>query len=202
MRHRDNAGNEGLLESGGAQWMTAGRGIVHSEMPEQTDGLMKGFQLWVNLPADQKMCAPRYQDLNPSDIAVTDLEGIGRLKVIAGEAFGITGPVDEIVTKPLFLDLDMDANASVDIPISSGQTAFLYIFEGQVHLDGETIETNRLVVLEDGEGITVQTGSRGGRFILLAADPIEEPIARYGPFVMNTQQEIQQAFEDFRAGKF
>ncbi|MDV7339879.1 pirin family protein [Terasakiella sp. A23] len=202
MRHRDNAGNEGLLESGGAQWMTAGRGIVHSEMPEQTDGLMKGFQLWVNLPADQKMTAPRYQDLAPGDIPTSDLKGIGHLKVIAGEAFGVTGPVSEIVTKPLFIDLDMEANASVDIPIPAGQTAFLYIFEGKLHLDGETVETNRLVILEDGDVLSLQTGNQNGRFILLAADPINEPVARYGPFVMNTQQELQQAFDDFRAGKF
>jgi len=202
MRHRDNAGNEGLLETGGAQWMTAGRGLIHSEMPEQTDGLMKGFQLWVNLPADQKMIAPRYQDLAPDDIASKELDGVGTLKVIAGDAFGVTGPVSEIVTKPLFIDLEMDANADVEIPIPAGQTAFLYIFEGKMHLDGETIETNRLVTLDDGDGISIKAGSKGARFILLAADPIKEPIARYGPFVMNTQEEIYQAFDDFRAGKF
>lgn len=202
MRHRDNAGNEGLLETGGAQWMTAGRGLIHSEMPEQTDGLMKGFQLWVNLPADQKMIAPRYQDLAPDDIPSKVLDGIGTLKVIAGTAFGVTGPVSEIVTKPLFIDLEMDANADVEIPIPAGQTAFLYIFEGKMHLDGETIETNRLVTLDDGDGVSIKAGSKGARFILLAADPIKEPIARYGPFVMNTQEEIYQAFDDFRAGKF
>ncbi|NVK18693.1 MAG: pirin family protein [Methylocystaceae bacterium] len=202
MRHRDNAGNEGLLETGGAQWMTAGRGLIHSEMPEQTDGLMKGFQLWVNLPADQKMIAPRYQDLSPDDIPSKELDGIGTLKVIAGVAFGVTGPVSKIVTKPLFLDLDMKPHAEIEIPIPKGQTSFLYIFEGKMHLDGETIETNRLVTLEDGEVVSITAGSKGARFILLAADPIKEPIARYGPFVMNTQEEIYQAFDDFRAGKF
>jgi redox-sensitive bicupin YhaK (pirin superfamily) len=202
MRHRDNAGNEGLLETGGAQWMTAGRGIVHSEMPEQTDGLMKGFQLWVNLPSSHKMCAPRYQDLSPHDIAVKDLEGVGTLKVIAGELFDTKGPVSEIITKPLFIDLDLNAGAEIDIPVPAGQSAFLYVFEGSLHLDGADIETDRLVTLEDGDTLSVKAGAEGGRFILLAADPINEPIARYGPFVMNTREEIQQAFDDYRAGKF
>ena len=202
MRHRDNAGNEGLLGSGGAQWMTAGRGLVHSEMPEQTDGLMKGFQLWVNLPASQKMIAPRYQDINPEEIPVKELDGIGTLKVIAGELFGVTGPVSEIATKPLFIDLDLKPDQEIKIPIAQGKTAFMFIFEGTIHVDGETVETDRLVILEDGDQVSVKAGLNGGRFILLAADPINEPIARYGPFVMNTQEEIYQAFDDFRAGKF
>lgn len=202
MRHRDNAGNEGLLGSGGAQWMTAGRGLVHSEMPEQTDGLMKGFQLWVNLPASQKMIAPRYQDINPEEIPVKELDGIGTLKVIAGDLFGVTGPVSEIATKPLFIDLDLKPDQEIDIPIAQGKTAFMFIFEGTIHVDGETVETDRLVILEDGDQVSVKAGLNGGRFILLAADPIKEPIARYGPFVMNTQEEIYQAFDDFRAGKF
>ncbi len=202
MRHRDNAGNEGLLETGGAQWMTAGRGIVHSEMPEQTDGLMKGFQLWVNLPADQKMTVPRYQDISPGDIPKKELAGIGTVKVIAGELFETTGPVGEIVTKPLFADIDLTGYAELDIPVSQGQTAFLYLFEGSLHLDGEDIETDRLVTLDDGDTLRVKAGPKGGRFILLSADPIEEPIARYGPFVMNTREEIQQAFDDYKAGKF
>ena len=202
MRHRDNAGNEGLLETGGAQWMTAGRGIVHSEMPEQTDGLMKGFQLWVNLPADQKMCEPRYQDLTPKDISVKELEGVGTLKVIAGNLFDTEGPVSEIVTQPLFVDLDLKPGAGLDIPVPAGQSSFLYLFEGELHLDGENIETDRLVVLEDGDLLSVKARDNGARFILLAANPIREPIARYGPFVMNTREEIYQAFEDYKAGKF
>ncbi|WP_135081279.1 pirin family protein [Terasakiella sp. SH-1] len=202
MRHRDSAGNEGLLETGGAQWMTAGRGIVHSEMPEQTDGLMKGFQLWVNLPADQKMTAPRYQDLSAQDIVVKEIDGVGTLKVIAGEILGLKGPVQEIVTKPIFLDLAMQAESKIDLPLPEGQSAFLYAFEGSIHLDGEDIETDRLVTLEDGDVLSVKAGPEGGRFILLSADPIKEPIARHGPFVMNTREEIYQAFEDFRAGKF
>ncbi|WP_417793755.1 pirin family protein [Terasakiella pusilla] len=202
MRHRDNVGNEGLLNSGGAQWMTAGRGIIHSEMPEQTDGLMKGFQLWVNLPARHKMTEPRYQDIDPRDIPSKELDGIGTLKVIAGEAFGVTGAVSQIVTKPMFIDLAMKPNVEVNIPIPAGQTAFLFLFEGKIHLDCEEIETNRLVTLDDGDAVKVKSGPRGARFIAVAADPINEPIARYGPFVMNTQEEIYQAFDDFRAGRF
>lgn len=202
MRHQDNAGNEGILETGGAQWMTAGRGIVHSEMPEQTDGLMKGFQLWVNLPADQKMCDPRYQDIHPDQIPEKDLDGLGTLKVIAGELFGIQGPVSEIITQPLFIDLALKEHAEIDIPISTVKSAFLYIFEGGLHLDGEDIEKDRLVVLEDGDQLSVKAGPQGGRFILLAANPINEPVARGGPFVMNTRQEIIQAFDDYNNGQF
>jgi len=202
MRHRDNAGNEGLLETGGAQWMTAGRGIVHSEMPEQTDGLMKGFQLWVNLPASHKMVEPRYQDLAASDIPEKEIEGAGTVKIIAGELFDTVGPVSEIVTKPLFADFHLDAFGQVNIPIPAGQSAFIYIYEGNLRLDCEDVETNRLVTLEDGDFLNVKACKTGVKFILLAADPINEPIARYGPFVMNTEDEIHQAFADYRAGKF
>jgi len=202
MRHRDNAGNEGLLDSGSVQWMTAGRGIVHSEMPEQTDGLMKGFQLWVNLPAKDKMCDPRYQDIAPDNISEKEIEGVGTLKVIAGKLFNVTGPVSEIVTKPLFIDLDMKPDAEIDLPIASGKSAFLYIFEGSLHIDCENIETDRLVTFEKGDTLKIKAGSKGGRFILLAADPIKEPIERYGPFVMNSKEEIYQAFDDYKAGKF
>jgi len=200
MRHRDSAGNEGLLESGGAQWMTAGRGLVHSEMPEQTDGLMKGFQLWVNLPAAQKMIDPRYQDIQPDDIPTQEIDGVATLKVIAGEIFGVTGPINDVATKPLFIDLDINPDSEVILPISKGKTAFLYIFEGSLHLDCETIETDRLVILDDGDELKIHSGKDGGRFILLAADPIKEPIARHGPFVMNTREEIYQAFQDVQNG--
>jgi redox-sensitive bicupin YhaK (pirin superfamily) len=202
MRHQDNAGNEGLLKDGAVQWMTAGRGIIHSEMPEQSDGLMRGFQIWVNLPAKDKMIAPRYQDLQPEEFELHDLEGVGKLKVITGSAFGITGPVNEIVTQPLLLDLDMQPNAQVIIPVEQGKTAFLYVFDGEIHVDCETIPTDRLVIFDDGDQVEIKTGGKSGRFILMAANPIKEPIARHGPFVMNTQEEIYQAFEDFQAGRF
>lgn len=202
MRHRDNAGNEGLLEAGSAQWMTAGRGIVHSEMPEQTDGLMKGFQLWVNLPAAQKMCAPRYQDIPPEDIVSQKLENIGTLKVIAGEIFNLTGPVSGIITQPLFIDLEMQANSEIEIPIELGKSSFIYIFEGSLDVDCERISSDHLVTFTDGEALLIKSGNKGVRFILLAADPLKEPIARHGPFVMNTREEIYQAFDDYRDGKF
>lgn len=203
MRHRDSSGNEGLLESGGAQWMTAGRGLVHSEMPEQSDGLMKGFQIWVNLPAAQKMIDPRYQDIAPDEIAVRDLDGKGILKVIAGEVLGTVGPVSDIVTRPLFIDVTLNAGAELTLPVSQDKTALLYVFEGSLHLDCEDIETDRLVILEDdGDELVVRGGKNGGRFVLLAADPIGEPIARHGPFVMNTREELYQAFEDFQNGRF
>lgn len=202
MGHGDHMGNKGLLESGGAQWMTAGKGIIHSEMPEQTDGLMKGFQIWVNLPASHKMIAPRYQDLAPEEIPTQTLDGVGTLKVIAGTAFETTGPVSEIITNPLFIDLALDPMATIDIPIPQGQTAFAFVFEGSIKVDNAEVNTNKLVIFEDGDVISVEAGKEGGRFILLAADPINEPVARYGPFVMNTREELYQAFEDFQNGRF
>ncbi|WP_419798332.1 MAG: pirin family protein [Terasakiella sp.] len=202
MRHRDSAGNEGLLETGGAQWMTAGRGLVHSEMPEQSDGLMKGFQIWVNLPADKKMIPPRYQDIQPDTIPTAHIEDRAEVKVIAGELFDLVGPISDIATKPLFIDVVLKPNQELSLPVPEGQTAFLYIYEGKMHLDGEDIETDRLVILEDGDEVSVRSCTQETRFILLAADPICEPIVRYGPFVMNSREEIYQAFEDFKNGSF
>lgn len=202
MRHRDSAGNEGLLETGGAQWMTAGRGLVHSEMPEQSDGLMKGFQIWVNLPADKKMIPPRYQDIQPDMISTAYIEDRAEVKVIAGEFFDLVGPISDIATKPLFIDVVLKPNQDLSLPVPEGQTAFLYIYEGKMHLDGEDIETDRLVILEDGDEVNVRSCTQETRFILLAADPICEPIVRYGPFVMNSREEIYQAFEDFKNGSF
>jgi len=202
MRHRDSVGNEGVLETGGAQWMTAGRGLVHSEMPEQNEGLMKGFQIWVNLPADKKMIQPRYQDIQPDIIPIARIEGRAEVKVIAGELFDLVGPISDIVTKPLFIDVILKPNQELNLPVAEGKTAFLYIYEGKIHLDGEDIETDRLVILEDGDEINVRSCTQESRFILLAADPICEPIVRYGPFVMNSREEIYQAFEDFKNGNF
>jgi len=202
MRHEDHMGNKGLLKTGGAQWLTAGRGIVHSEMPEQTEGLMQGFQIWINLPASHKMMPPRYQDIEPDEIPVKTLDDIGDVKVIAGTAFETTGPVTGIITNPLFIDVDLKPNAPFNLPIPQGQTTFLFIFEGGIHLDSADIVTNRLVVLEDGDHLEVTGSGQGGRFILVSADPIKEPVARYGPFVMNTREELYQAFEDFQSGRF
>ena len=204
MRHRDHVGNEGELVAGSVQWMTAGRGIVHSEMPLQKDGLMWGFQLWVNLPARSKMTAPRYQDIPPEKIPEVELAPGVRARVIAGEAAGVRGPVEGIVTQPLYLDVRMEPRSLATLVLTPGHAACAYVYEGQVALGADTkaqeIAAGRLAVLGDGDRLTAVTGGAAGRFLLLAARPLREPIARYGPFVMNTREEIVQAVEDYRSG--
>ncbi|MDZ4350635.1 MAG: pirin family protein [Xanthomonadaceae bacterium] len=205
MRHRDNHGNEGLLVPGAVQWMTAGRGIVHSEMPEQEHGRMRGFQLWVNLPAREKMSAPRYQEFGPERIAVVEPAPGARAKVIAGELGGIRGAIDQPATDPLYLDLELDEAAQVGLPVPHGHTAFVYVYEGAVELGGavgETVlEAGQLATLTDGDGLALRA-ARASRLIVVAGRPLNEPVARYGPFVMNTRAELQQAFSDYQAGRF
>jgi hypothetical protein len=203
MRHRDNAGNEGLLGPGSVQWMTAGRGIVHSEMPEQDSGLMQGFQLWVNLPAKDKMTAPRYQDIAADRIPEVDLGGGAHAKVLAGEVAGVRGPVDPGETAPIFLDIKLDAGGSARIPLPEGHNGFFYVFEGeaQVGEPGERLAMGRIGVLSPGGEVSLASPG-GARLILVAGKPLREPVAKYGPFVMNTQAELMQAFEDYRAGRF
>jgi len=202
MRHGDNKGNGGQLLPGGAQWMTAGRGIVHSEMPEQKEGLMRGFQLWVNLPAADKMCEPRYQNFTPEDVPEVTQDNGTRVRIVAGSLDGIEGAVRGIAANPTYLDVKMPANATFNYDLAIDHTAFLYVFEGEVSVEGKQIDLSTLAVLEDGDSLAVKTGDAEGRFILVAGAPLNEPVARYGPFVMNTREEIQQAFEDYRAGKF
>jgi len=203
MRHGDNQGNSGLLQSGSVQWMTAGRGIVHSEMPEQEEGLMRGFQLWVNLPASDKMSAPRYQDIAPEKIPeVEPAQGV-KVRVVAGRFGETRGPVDGIVTQPLYLDIALAPGASVEVPVPQGHNAFAYVFEGNgVVLGGERLERSELAVLSDGDSVGLAAGDTAVRVLLVAGKPLREPVARYGPFVMNTRQEILQAVEDFNAGRF
>lgn len=198
MRHHDNQGNSGLLTAGSVQWMTAGRGIVHSEMPEQEDGLMWGFQLWVNLPARDKMMPPRYQDIPPEDVPEVVVSG-GKVRVIAGEFGGVTGPVAGIVTAPLYLDVRLAGEGALEAAVPAGHHAFLYVYEGALSVGGRSLERGLLAVLDDGEAVRLE--GRGSA-ILVAALPLREPVARYGPFVMNTQAEIHQAFADYRAGRF
>jgi len=205
MRHQDHKGNQGELVAGSVQWMTAGRGIVHSEMPRQKDGLLWGFQLWVNLPAKDKMSAPRYQDIPPERIPeVSSTEGV-RVRVIAGESGGARGPVEGIVTQPLYLEVGMDAGTRFEHPVPAAHSAFAYVFAGEAEFEDKngrrSIAAGTLAVLGDGDRVAVVTAVAPARFILLAARPLGEPIARYGPFVMNTREEIMQAVEDFRAGK-
>ena len=203
MRHRDSVGNEGHLRAGGVQWMTAGRGIIHSEMPEQENGLMWGFQLWVNLPAKHKMTQPRYQDLDAADIPQITLPG-GVMRLIAGDAGGPTGAVKDIVTEPLMLDITLSADCGHIQTIPEGHNAFVYVFEGKglFGKSSQKLAQSQLGVLnQTGDQLKIATDS-GVRFLLLAGKPIGEPIARRGPFVMNTEQEVYQAFLDFQTGEF
>ena len=203
MRHKDNAGNEGLLGPGSVQWMTAGRGIVHSEMPEQESGLMQGFQLWVNLPAKDKMTAPRYQDIAADRVPTVDLGHGVSVRVLAGEIAGVKGPVDPGATQPIFLDVTLPAGSSATIPLPEGHNAFAYVYEdaASVGEPAELLARGRIGVLSPGDA--VKLGSEAGaRLILVAGKPLREPVAKYGPFVMNTRAELEQAFADYRAGRF
>jgi redox-sensitive bicupin YhaK (pirin superfamily) len=204
LRHRDNKGNEGLLTAGSVQWMTAGRGIVHSEMPEQEQGLMQGFQLWVNLPAQDKMTAPRYQDIAPDRIPSLEPEKGVRAKVIAGALGPVRGPVQPGSTEPLFLDLDLDPGAAVTVPLPPAHNAFVYVFEGEAAVGepARSLPAGSVGVMSHGSSVKVAAGAGGGRLILVAGKPIGEPVAKYGPFVMNTEEELRQAVQDFQAGRF
>jgi hypothetical protein len=206
MRHRDNHGNEGLLVPGAVQWMTAGRGIVHSEMPEQQEGRMRGFQLWVNLPASQKMSAPRYQEFGPERIPeLTPADGV-RVKLIAGEIDGVRGPVTQPATDPLYVDVNLGVGARFTQVLPARHHAFVYVYEGAARVgEGDhatRVDTRELAVLGEGGRLVLTGESPDTRAIVVAGRPIGEPVARYGPFVMNTREEIMQAFEDFKAGRF
>ena len=201
MEHADHAGNRGLLTSGGAQWMTAGRGIIHSETPRQEDGLMWGFQLWVNLPAASKMTAPRYQDIDPSSIPEVKMER-GTVRVIAGTFASITGPVKGIVTDPTYLDVRLETSGQFETSLPDDHTAFIYAYEGRGLIGSTPLSPKTLAVLSKGDTIRASAPDSEFRFLCIAARPLNEPIARYGPFVMNTREEIHQAFDDFRNGRF
>lgn len=201
MRHHDHKGNVGLLQPGSVQWMTAGRGIVHSEMPEQEDGLMWGFQLWVNLPAKDKMMEPRYQEFAPEAIPEVTVDG-ARVRVIAGTVRGIEGPVRGVATRPIYLDIALAPNSAFDAPVPAGHAAFAYVFDGAVEIDGRGVSRGELAVLGEGDVARLRTAAEAGRLILVAGRPLGEPVAKYGPFVMNTPQQIREAIEDFNAGRF
>jgi redox-sensitive bicupin YhaK (pirin superfamily) len=208
MRHRDSAGNEGLLQNGGVQWMTAGRGLIHSELPEQEEGRMEGFQLWLNLPAADKMGTPGYRDIPTGEIPELHLPGV-TARVIAGESHGVAGAVQKAHTEPLYLDLHLAPGASFEQVLPAGHNAFVYVYRGELDIDADAAPTRvpreRMAVLAnapDRDGVRVRAGADGARALLVAGRPLNEPIAQYGPFVMNKQAEIFQAVEDFRAGKF
>lgn len=202
MRHFDNKGNSGLLEPGGAQWMTAGSGLIHSEMPEQTDGLMRGFQIWVNLPAAEKMAPPRYQDYAPDQIPETTLADGVTLKVVAGSAGGITGSVNGVSRQPLLVDVTLPAGTSWRHAVDAKATVLVHVFEGEAVIGGREVAAAHMAVMGPGDDVEIKAGPDGARVLILAARPIGEPVARAGPFVMNTRAEIEQAFMDYQAGRF
>ena len=202
MRHRDSAGHEGLLENGGVQWMTAGRGVIHSEIPEQENGVMEGFQLWLNLPAEKKMCEPWYRDFASASIPEYVTENGVTVRVIAGISNGTEGVVTREQTSPLYLDVHLPAGADFSTGVPLSHNAFVYVYRGEVTIAGTTVASQRMGILSNtGDRVTV-SATTDARLILIAGRPLNEPIAQYGPFVMNTQQQINQALDDFRSGRF
>lgn len=204
MRHKDNAGNEGVIEPGGVQWMTAGKGIIHSEMPEQEDGLLAGFQLWVNLPAKDKMTEPKYQERTAKEIHQEVRDDGSKLKVIAGKTGqGTEGVIKNDFVNPIYWDIELPAKVNFTDVVTEGHNAFIYVIEGQVKIGntGNQISSGQLAVLDDGNQVSI-ISEVASRFLLIAGKPIGEPIERAGPFVMNTKAEIQQAFHDYKSGQF
>jgi redox-sensitive bicupin YhaK (pirin superfamily) len=202
MEHKDSVGNRGRLGPGSAQWMTAGRGIVHSEMPKQERGRMWGFQLWVNLPAARKMIPPRYQDIPTDRIAQTTHEG-AQVRVVAGSCLGLTGPVQGIDVDPTFIDVSLDKGALFSQPLPETHNAFVYLTQGSMRIgpSKRQVQKGELAVLGPGSRFVAEGISGGGRALVFAGRPLGEPVARYGPFVMNTDAEIQQAIDDYRSGR-
>jgi redox-sensitive bicupin YhaK (pirin superfamily) len=207
MRHQDSAGHEGLLQNGGVQWMTAGRGLVHSEMPEQEEGVMEGFQLWLNLRGADKMCPPWYRDIQSAEIPeVTNAQGV-LARVIAGHSHGTTGAMQREHTEPLYLDLRWPAaTATFEQPLADTHNAFLYVYRGSVEVvdaqdQASTVPLHRMAILaNEGDGVTLRA-SANAQAIVIAGKPLREPIAQYGPFVMNTREQLMQAVDDFRNGR-
>ncbi len=203
MRHEDDAGHRGDLGPGDVQWMTAGRGIVHSEMPQQTEGRMRGFQLWINLPAAEKMKPAAYRDIPAGTIPRAVLDGGGEIRVIAGTYAQTTGPIHGLSTDPLFLDVRLPPDQAAEIPTTPGHHAFVYVYEGTLRIGvrEETLPQRAAGLLSDGDTIRLVAGPDGASALVLAGKPIGEPIVQHGPFVMNTREEIEQALADYRDGK-
>lgn len=204
IRHRDSAGNEGLVSDGGVQWMTAGRGVIHSETPEQTAGRMAGFQLWLNLPAKEKMREPWYRDVQGADVPEFERDGV-TVRVIAGASHGVQGAVQRDVTEPLYLDVHLPAGASFEQPLPATHNAFVYVYEGALKFESGCLQpAGRMAILANtagSDGVRLTAGDQPARAILVAGKPLGEPIAQYGPFVMNTEAELVQAVRDFQAGR-
>ena len=206
IEHGDSMGNRGVIRSGDVQWMTAGSGIVHQEMPQGSDsGLMWGFQLWANLPASHKMMAPRYRDIKAADIPQVTLDNGARIKIICGSISTVTGPVQDIVIEPQYLDITVPPGMTFYHPIDPDHTAFVYVFAGDGFFDEpkkKCIRPETLVLFEAGDAIGAEAGEDGLRFILVSGNPLNEPVAWQGPIVMNTQKELEIAFREFREGTF
>ncbi len=202
MRHKDSAGNEGLLENGGVQWMTAGRGVIHSEMPEQTEGVMEGFQLWVNLPAKHKMDMPWYQDFARAEIPEYVTASGVMVRVIAGVSNGVKGVITREDTEPVYMDVHLPAGATFQTELPITHNAFIYVYRGEVTVDGTKVAARSMGILSVGADNVIMTATTDARLILIAGHPLNEPIVQYGPFVMNTQEEIHQALDDYRSGHF
>jgi quercetin 2,3-dioxygenase len=214
MRHEDHLGNRGDLKPGDVQWMTAARGIIHSEMPQQSEGRMRGFQLWINLPAREKMKPARYRDIPAQQIPSVPLSSGAGVKVIAGTlqldgqsvSGPVNGPTEPLSTDPLYLDLKLPPGVALVVPVTHGHNAFVYVYEGEAKVgelqDAKTLPYRAAGILSDGDSVRMQGADRGAQLLLLAARPLREPVVQYGPFVMNTRQEIEQAVEDYRSGRF
>lgn len=203
MRHRDSAGHEGLLENGGVQWMTAGKGLIHSEIPQQEAGVMEGFQLWLNLHSSEKMSAPWYRDFQHADLPrVVTPQGVV-VTVIAGESHGTRGAVTRDITQPLYLDLHLPGSTRFEQALPPTHNAFVYVYRGEVSIGGQAVSARQMAILANQPQATAVEieASTDAKVLLVAGQPLGEPIAQYGPFVMNTQQEIYQAVRDFREGK-
>lgn len=203
MRHRDSAGHEGLLESGGVQWMTAGRGVIHSELPEQTEGRMEGFQLWLNLPGKDKMCPPWYRDFAAREIPEFSAPGV-TVRVIAGHSHGVMGAVQREATQVLYLDVHLDAGTVFEQAVPASHHGFVYVYRGSARVADTDVVRQRMAVLgqsDTADGVRIQAGAEGARLLVLAGQPLNEPIAQYGPFVMNTQAQLLQAVHDYQQGR-
>ena len=204
LRHRDNAGHEGLLQNGDVQWMTAGRGIIHSEMPEQVDGAMEGFQLWLNLAGKDKMSPPWYRDIKSAEIPELTAPGGAHVRVICGSSHGTVGAIERHTTSPLYLDIHLNAGQSFAQPLPAAHNAFLYVYRGEVQIEKTTVGIQKMAILSndaESDGI-VFSATTPARVLLISGMPLKEPIAQYGPFVMNTQQQIHEAVADFQNGRF
>jgi len=205
VQHGDSLGNSGVISDGDVQWMTAGSGIVHEEMPERTGDRMAGFQLWANLPSHSKMMHPRYQDIKSEDIPEIILESGAKVRVICGTIEGSTGPVQDIITDPQYFDVTLGPNKTFNHSVTKGYTAFAYVFEGSGFFEpeqSESTESRTLVLYDDGENISITAGGEGVRFLFISGKPLKEPIAWQGPIVMNTNEELRTAFDEYRKGTF